>query len=556
MNLNLPYRQLQCNKYPYKREIFLMLIFYILSVQMSAQVLKSNLPIVVINTNNQYIPDYQKIDVEMKIIDPPAYYQTEQDAANIFSGKVGIELRGSSSQSFPKKAYSFEVRDEAGEDKDVTLFGWPEDADYILYPSYHEKSLMHNVLAMELYRAMGRYASRTRYVEVIIDNQYEGVYVLMEKIKRGKGRVDIAKLEPQELVGDDLTGGYIIKIDKQTGTQNGGWLSNYTSLSTQPKNIFFQYHYPEDAPYEQNVYIKNYVSSFESALKSPIFKDPEKGYRNWIDVGSFVDYWILNEVSRNVDGYRLSTFLYKDKDSKDGKLTIGPPWDYDISFGNADYCNGQSYQGFSWHFNSICPEDGYHLPFWWDKLLQDSFFIDSLGKAYDYQRKNGTLRKESIFALIDSMSYELQEAQVRNFKRWNILGQYVWPNPQPIPATWAGEVQELKNWISERLIWLDNNLPRNKTTVVEEKNFSLKLAHDPFSDQYTLKILLPYANNLNARMIDLNGRILDEAEIWVDVTNSEIPLNTLFSRHNNQFGLYFLQLKVGDKTEIFKINRF
>ncbi|MBK8112319.1 MAG: CotH kinase family protein [Saprospiraceae bacterium] len=124
--------------------------------------------------------------MELKIIDPPAQYQTDQDQPNVYAGKAGIELRGSSSQSFPKKAYSFETRLDNGEDNDVSLFGWPEDADYILYPSYHEKSLMHNVLAMEIYRAMGFYASRTRFVELIIDNSYQGVYVVMEKIKKGR----------------------------------------------------------------------------------------------------------------------------------------------------------------------------------------------------------------------------------------------------------------------------------------------------------------------------------------------------------------------------------
>ncbi|MBK7007229.1 MAG: CotH kinase family protein [Saprospiraceae bacterium] len=279
----------------------------------------------VVETKGNPIYDYEKSTVELKIIDPPAQYQTDQDQPNVYAGKAGIELRGSSSQSFPKKAYSFETRLDNGEDNDVSLFGWPEDADYILYPSYHEKSLMHNVLAMEIYRAMGFYASRTRFVELIIDNSYQGVYVVMEKIKRGEGRVDISKLEPDEVVGDDLTGGYIVKIDKQTGTQNGGWLSNYYSLSSQPKGIYFQYHYPENAPAQQRSYIKDYVSSFESALKSPLFKDPQNGYRKWINLESFVYYWILNEVSKNVDGYRLSTFMYKDKDSKGGKLTIGPP---------------------------------------------------------------------------------------------------------------------------------------------------------------------------------------------------------------------------------------
>jgi hypothetical protein len=542
--------------YPLFLRSILLLIFYILAGQMSAQLLRSNLPIVVINTGNQYIPDDQKIDVEMKIIDPATYYQTEKDEANVYAGKVGIELRGSSSQSFPKKAYSFETRDALGEDKDVSLFGWPEESDYILYPSYHEKSLMHNVLAMELYRAMGFYASRTQFVEVLIDQNYMGVYVVMEKIKRSKGRVDIAKLEPEEIAGDEVTGGYIVKIDKQTGSQSGGWLSNYPSLSTFPKNIFFQYHYPEDGAFQQRAYIKDYVSSFESSLKSPFYKDADKGYRKWINVESFIYYWILNEVSRNVDGYRLSTFLYKDKDSKGGKLTIGPPWDYDIAFGNADYCNGQSYQGVSWQFNTICPEDGYQLPFWWDKLLQDSFFLDSLSKVYDFQRKEGSLRKEFIYSLIDSMSYELQEAQARNFKKWNILGQYVWPNPSPIPSSWQGEVQELKNWIGERLIWLDNNLPRNKTPITEVTTTRFGLKYNQNDGDYMIGIRQPFPNNIFCRLIDINGRIVDKSQIWVENTLADIPLIDLFPSHQSQNGIYLLELKIGDHRETFKIIQF
>lgn len=539
--------------YPRFLRSILLLIFYILVGQLSAQLLRSNLPIVVINTGNQYIPDDQKIDVEMKIIDPATYYQTEKDEANVYTGKVGIELRGSSSQSFPKKAYSFETRDAQGEDKDVSIFGWPEESDYILYPSYHEKSLMHNVLAMELFRSMGFYASRTQFVEVLIDQNYMGVYVVMEKIKRSKGRVDIAKLEPEEIAGDEVTGGYIVKIDKQTGSQSGGWLSNYPSLSTFPKNIFFQYHYPEDGAFQQRAYIKDYVSSFESSLKSPFYKDADKGYRKWINVESFIYYWILNEVSRNVDGYRLSTFLYKDKDSKGGKLTIGPPWDFDIAFGNADYCNGQSYQGFSWQFNTICPEDGYQLPFWWDKLLQDSFFLDSLSKVYDYQRKEGSLRKEFIFSLIDSMSYELQEAQVRNFKKWNILGQYVWPNPSPIPSSWQGEVQELKNWIGERLIWLDNNLPRNKTPITEVVKTQFRLKFNQNDGRYTIGIQQPFPNNLNCRLIDINGRIMSQSQIWIENTAKEIPLSNIFPSLQSPMGIFFLELTIADHRETLKI---
>ena len=506
-----------------------------------------------VETKGNPIYDYEKSTVELKIIDPPAQYQTDQDQPNVYAGKDGIERRGSSSQSFPKKAYSFETRLDNGEDNDVSLFGWPEDADYILYPSYHEKSLMHNVLAMEIYRAMGFYASRTRFVELIIDNSYQGVYVVMEKIKRGEGRVDISKLEPDEVVGDDLTGGYIVKIDKQTGTQNGGWLSNYYSLSSQPKGIYFQYHYPENAPAQQRSYIKDYVSSFESALKSPLFKDPQNGYRKWINLESFVYYWILNEVSKNVDGYRLSTFMYKDKDSKGGKLTIGPPWDNDISFGNADYCQGQSYQGFSWNFNTICPEDGFHLPFWWDKLLQDSFFVDSLSRTYDYHRKHGKLSQEFLFGLIDSMKVELEEAQIRNFNKWNILGQYVWPNPYPIPSSWQGEVQELKNWLSNRLAWLDNNIPRNKTPIKEIKEVKILLFQNEAESNYTLRIEQPYPNNLKCRLLDLNGRILEQSVTWLDATEIEIKLDDVFPPHQLPVGLIFVEVEIGSYKKIHKL---
>ena len=330
-------------------------------------------------------------------------------------------------------------------------------------------------------------------------------------------------------------------------------MSNYPSLSTFPKNIFFQYHYPEDGAFQQRAYIKDYVSSFESSLKSPFYKDADKGYRKWINVESFIYYWILNEVSRNVDGYRLSTFLYKDKDSKGGKLTIGPPWDFDIAFGNADYCNGQSYQGFSWQFNTICPEDGYQLPFWWDKLLQDSFFLDSLSKVYDYQRKEGSLRKEFIFSLIDSMSYELQEAQVRNFKKWNILGQYVWPNPSPIPSSWQGEVQELKNWIGERLIWLDNNLPRNKTPITEVVKTQFRLKFNQNDGRYTIGIQQPFPNNLNCRLIDINGRIMSQSQIWIENTAKEIPLSDIFPSLQSPMGIFFLELTIADHRETLKI---
>lgn len=306
---------------------------------------------------------------------------------------------------------------------------------------------------------MGRYAPRTQYVELVINNQYQGVYMLTEKIKRDKNRVSVTKMLPTDIAGDAVTGGYIFKVDKTTGSGGGGWTSNYVS-SNGSSSIYFQYEYPNDVDIlpQQSDYIKKYVDSFETALKAPDFDDPLTGYRKYISEPSLIKYFILNELSRNVDGYRLSTYLYKDRNSKGGKLRIGPPWDYDIAWHNADYCDGSSITGWAYEFANVCPGDGFQIPFWWKRLLEDPVFANNLKCEYESLR-NGLLSVSRLHTIVDSVANVLNEAQARNFNKWPILGQYVWPNPSPIPTTYQGEVDELKQWISDRLAWLDANMP-------------------------------------------------------------------------------------------------
>ena len=162
----------------------------------------------------------------------------------------------------------------------------------------------------------------------------------MEKIKRDNDRVDIAKLDFDDLAGDSLTGGYIIKVDKYTGTGGTDWLSDFPDIGG--NHLYIQYHYPEASVMlpQQLDYIEHFMDSFEYALAGPNFTDTLIGYSKYIDVNSFIDLYIINELSKNIDGYRLSTYMYKDRDSNDGKLIMGPFWDYNLAFGNADYCNG------------------------------------------------------------------------------------------------------------------------------------------------------------------------------------------------------------------------
>jgi hypothetical protein len=415
----------------------------------------SNLPIVVINTNGQTIVDDPRIVCDMGIIDNGyGVMNSISDPFNDYNGKISIEYRGSSSQTFPKKPYALETQDSIGNNNNVSLLGMPVENDWILYAPYSDKALMRNFLTFDLGRKMGHYAPRTVYCELVINGDYKGIYILMEKIKRDKDRVDIAKLDADDLAGDSLTGGYIIKVDKYTGTGGVDWLSDFPNISG--GLLYIQYHYPEATalqPQQLN-YIEQYVDSFEYALNGLNFADTSIGYAKYIDINSFIDFYIINEISKNIDGYRLSTYMHKDKQSKGGKLTMGPFWDFNLAFGNADYCNGGITSG--WEVNGGC---GGNNPFWFERLLDDTIYENKLKCRWEYLREK-SFHQDSIFNFIDSMALYLIDAQQRNFQQWPTLGTYVWPNFY-VGSTYQDELNFFKTWIGDRLLWIDNNLGGN-----------------------------------------------------------------------------------------------
>ena len=426
----------------------------------------SNLPIVIINTNSQNIMDDPRIVCDMGIIDNGfGTINSINDPFNDYNGKISIEYRGSSSQSFPKKPYGLETQDSMGNNNNVSLLGMPIENDWILYAPYSDKALMRNFLTFDLGRKMGHYAPRTVYCELVINGDYKGVYILMEKIKRDKDRVDIAKLDADDLAGDSLTGGYIIKVDKYTGTGGLDWLSDFPNIGG--GTLYIQYHYPEAnalQPQQLN-YIEQYVDSFEYALNGPNFTDTSIGYAKYIDINSFIDFYIINELSKNIDGYRLSTYMYKDKESKGGKLTMGPFWDFNLAFGNADYCDGGVITG--WEVNGGCGDNN---PFWFERLLDDTLYQNKLKCRWEYLRER-SFRQDSLFYFIDSVALYLDDAQQRNFQQWPTLGTYVWPNYY-VGNTYQDELIFFKTWIGDRLVWLDNNISGNCNEILGILNIS------------------------------------------------------------------------------------
>ncbi len=417
----------------------------------------TNLPIVLINTNGQTIVNDPKIMARMRIIDNGlGNINHVTDPPNAYDGWIGIEVRGNSSQSFAQKQYRFETRDSFGSNLETSLLGLPIENDWILYAPYSDKSCMRNHLAYALSRDMGVYAVRGKYCEVFLDGAYHGIYEITESIKRDSNRVDISKLTNNDLSGDQLTGGYIVKIDWIGGAY---WQSNYPPDQTAPYNnvINFQCIEPKETniqPAQQN-YIQLYVDSFETALNGPIFADTALGWRRFANERSFIDYFILNELAKNVDAYWLSTYFSKDRDSKGGKLKMGPSWDFNGGWHGADYCDAPSPTG--WHFNEpdYCAVD---MPIWWKRLMQDTLYGNNMQCRWRELRST-VLDTLHIFHEMDSVAALIDQGTDRHFRQWPILGTYVWPNPAPLANTFEEELTYTKQWIVQRLAWMDANIP-------------------------------------------------------------------------------------------------
>jgi hypothetical protein len=512
----------------------------------------SDLPIVIINTGGQIISNDPKITASMGIINNGVGKRNNiNDIPKEYNNKIGIELRGQSSQMFPMKSYDIELRDAAGSELEVPLLGMPPESDWVLYAPYTDKTLMRNFLAYTLAREMGRWASRCRYVELVVDNDYKGIYLLEEKIKRNTARVNISKLLPTDNSGDELTGGYIFSLDKQPN----GWFSSYpVPASINFNKRQFSYVYPKlaDITQPQKDYIKSAVDQFESVLAGPDFQNPSTGTRKYADLNSFIDYFIINELSRNVDGYRLSTYLHKGKNSIDGRIKAGPAWDYDLAFRNANYCNGSDIYGWAYKYNYVCPGDGAGLiPFWWERLMQDTSFIGSLRCRWKELRKT-TLSENNIQKIIDSVVSLTTEARGRHFTRWDIMGKYVWPNANPIPPNYAEEINTLKSWLTQRAAWIDGSLdnsgacgdfPPNAETNLIVRNYP-----NPFSGNSSINILSKDAAAIKLRVIDMKGRILMNKQVNIFRGNNSISLGSI----GWPSGVYMVHVET-EQGEVFKL---
>jgi hypothetical protein len=494
----------------------------------------SNLPIISINTNGQPIADEPRIIADIGIIDNGVGNRNNlSDPFNNYNNKISIEVRGESSQMFPKKSFRIETQDASGNNFNAALLGMPPENDWVLYAPYTDKTMMRDVLAYKIGKDLGRYTPRTRFVELVINGSYHGVYVLMEKIKVDKNRVDISSLKPADVSGEQLTGGYLLRVDKLDANDYPGWRATPTPQLAGENDITFQYYDPkgEELVPVQRDYIRSYLTTFQSSLTSTNFKDATQGYKKYLDVGATLDFMLVNEIGKNIDGYVFSTYLYKEKDKNGqaGKLVMGPLWDFNLAFGNVDYlANAQFAPGWMWN-------DQYRM-YWFRRMIQDPYFSGALTCRWQELRST-TMTNAYFMNAIDSMANVLSEAQVRNYQRWPILGTYVWPN-QFVGQTYAQEIDFIKQWILNRLVWMDANMPGTCTFITGvDESTDVEVFPNPFSEALLIK--LPIYNQYHVKIYTSMGRMIYATRF----TGTEFQW-TGTDEHGNRVstGLYFVQL--------------
>lgn len=326
-----------------------------------------------------------------------------------------VRVRGNSSKDLsPKKSYQMKLSNKS------EFLGMPADKKWVFLAEYFDKTMLRNKAAFELSKLSSLdWTPSSVYAEVFVNNEYTGTYHITQKVERSKNRVDIGKK------------GFLLEVDQLKRLDEGDIYFNsfkYLFKIKEPKLIKY------DVAYQ---YIENYVTEFEQALYGKDFKNPAEGYAKYIDVDSFVDWYLVSEITKNVDALGYSGIYVNLIPGE--KLKMGALWDFDLAFGNVDYADPEHPTGF-WVKNND----------WIARLFEDPDFVSKVKERFAYYRG----KEAFIQSIIDQYATKLDKSQRENDRVWETIGIKVWPNPVWF-STYALEVEYLKSWFSQRMDWLD-----------------------------------------------------------------------------------------------------
>jgi hypothetical protein len=402
----------------------------------------STLPVLVLDTFGQDAPVSGNLSFVHVSVHEPVAGVTSLTNPPVLTTRAGFRLRGSSSQGMPQSSFAVDFLDEFNQEQAAPLVGLPADSEWILYaPNAYDPGMIHNPFIHQLSRDLGRYSPRTRFVEVFLmrkagrlrESHYQGVYVLQEKIKISKHRVDIDRLGADELKPPQVTGGYILKFDRlgpgELGLNSSG---DRGMVFVEPKEPVMLL--PQRAP--QREYLVTFFRNFERALNGPNWRDPATGYRAYLDVDAAIDFHVLEVLSGNVDALVLSTYFHK---PRGGRIIFGPHWDFDRALGSVDERDANP------RVWSTGPFFGGE---WWPRLFSDPDFWQQWVDRWQEWRVT-YFSLTNLNRLIDSLAGEVREAQPREYARWGL---------QPHGGTFENEISHMKDWLSNRIDFIDAQL--------------------------------------------------------------------------------------------------
>lgn len=383
----------------------------------------SGLPVLEIDTQGIII--YQKSEWIR------ASYSLLDEAGNPLSnGETGIRGRGNTTWDMPKKPYNLNL------DSAASLFYMPSQRRFALLANYADKTLLRTSVAFE---KLGKifdnlaWTPKSRHVDLYLNGSYRGVYQLTENVRVDRNRVNINSISPSN--GD---GGFLLEISARLEDE-----FNFTTKRGVPFNCSSPDDNLDRLINGKNLTvfdkIKSYIQEVEDVLYSDNFKDETAGWQKYLDAGTFVDWYLVNEITKNNDAiFFSSVYMYYDNVKR--KLFMGPLWDFDISLGNIDYNGNDNPAGF-WIRGSL----------WVSRLFEDPYFVSAVKARWN--EKKAELNTVSQY--IDESAAYLRKAQTQNFQKWLILDKYVWPNAE-VPGSYSGEIAYLKTWFQKRTEWLDS----------------------------------------------------------------------------------------------------
>jgi len=455
----------------------------------------TNLPVVTIHTVNAK-DITSKVDYVKGII-------SIINNGTVYSDSLEIRGRGHASWGFPKKPYRLKLKNK------VNLLGFPaKERGWTLINNWGDKTLMRNLLAFDISKKLEMaYTPVGIPVDVILNGEYKGTYNLCDHIEVANKRVEVRQMTFADIALPDLSGGYLLEVDAYAYEDDDPHFTSARKYT--PVKIKYP-HSDEIVPQQYN-YIRDHYAKMEDAVLSTNYKDPVNGYRKYLDIESFIRHFLVGELSGNTDTY-WSVYMYKDRYNDIFKF--GPVWDFDLGFDNDSrtYPNNNKSQ---WVYEYGSSANGFRDIV--NRLFADEYFVSRLKAVYADYRDRGILTKEALQKAVDNYAAEINQSQRLNFMRWKILNSLVHLNPR-LYGTYAGEVDNVRKYISDRIDWMDKKLNYNpKTGIPEISSISNVIVYAQANAIYFDNILEP----IDITIADITGRIIVSKSIK---NNSSIPV--------------------------------